>query len=190
MNGVTYQTVPSSHPSLANAVGDAMYALYDEDDALERTIACVETESESSAESSAISQHPADFASETFERELDLGLLSDLREQRAEVAEAVHRLHDGSYGVCEDCKQPIDIERLTAVPATRRCLTCQRASERRDSGGDFEAPVKMPTLGEADEFLPCDDDSFDDEWLSIEEQAVHVMRLGWRRCGTTFGVTT
>jgi DnaK suppressor protein len=37
---------------------------------------------------------------------------------------------DGSYGQCEECGLPIDLERLRATPFTSRCFDCQSAYER------------------------------------------------------------
>lgn len=46
-----------------------------------------------------------------------------------EVAEALHRLGSGAYGICESCRTPIALPRLRAVPAARFCLACQEAEE-------------------------------------------------------------
>jgi RNA polymerase-binding protein DksA len=52
-----------------------------------------------------------------------------------EVEAALKRLQEGNYGNCEDCAEPIALERLQVQPAARRCLRCQSAYERTHSGG-------------------------------------------------------
>jgi hypothetical protein len=42
-----------------------------------------------------------------------------------DIQEALDRMADGSYGVCQQCAQPINAERLHATPTTRWCPTCQ-----------------------------------------------------------------
>jgi DnaK suppressor protein len=51
----------------------------------------------------------------------------------AELDDALRRFDDGTYGLCEQCGEPIPIVRLEALPHVRLCLRCQRAedAERR-----------------------------------------------------------
>ena len=53
----------------------------------------------------------------------------DLQELRL-IDAAFLRLSDGSYGRCEDCELPIEIERLRATPFASRCFDCQTSYER------------------------------------------------------------
>jgi len=77
-------------------------------------------EAESSdAELSSYDQHPADSASDTLERELDLSLLDQLEHELAEVEAALARVDDGTYGVDEVTGAPIDPARLEAIPTAR-----------------------------------------------------------------------
>jgi RNA polymerase-binding transcription factor DksA len=75
-------------------------------------------------------QHPADEASELFERERDMGIEEDVEHLLAEVDAAMQRLEEGRYGICEACGRPIEDERLRAVPATRYCVEDQARLER------------------------------------------------------------
>jgi DnaK suppressor protein len=52
-------------------------------------------------------------------------------QQRAEVAAALARIDDGSYGRCVDCGREILQARLEARPATARCVPCQSKRDRR-----------------------------------------------------------
>jgi len=76
-------------------------------------------------------QHPADMASETFERAKDLSILIGMAAKIADIDRALERLAAGSYGVCEACGQPIGEARLEAWPAARFCRADQARSERR-----------------------------------------------------------
>ena len=72
-----------------------------------------------SAELSGYDQHPADQGSETFEREKDLSILEGLEADLAEIEAALQRVDEGTYGVDEVTGEPIDPERLDAVPTAR-----------------------------------------------------------------------
>ena len=77
-----------------------------------------------------LDQHPADAATETVEREIDLTLEESEAHLLAEVEAALGRIEDGSYGSCPRCKQPIPEARLEALPHARYCIDCQRQEER------------------------------------------------------------
>jgi RNA polymerase-binding transcription factor DksA len=89
-----------------------------------------ESERESLSELSSSDQHPGDIGSETFEREKDLSILEQVEAELADVAHALERLDQGTYGTCEACGQPIGDERLEALPAARFCLKDQALAER------------------------------------------------------------
>jgi RNA polymerase-binding transcription factor DksA len=68
-------------------------------------------------------QHPADTATDTFERERDIGLLDDLEAELRELEEALARIDAGTYGIDEETGRPIDPERLEAMPTARTNVT-------------------------------------------------------------------
>ncbi|CAN5527570.1 MAG: TraR/DksA C4-type zinc finger protein [Actinomycetota bacterium] len=82
------------------------------------------------SELSSVDQHPADQATETFEREKDLSILESTDEQMRDIDRALARVQDGSYGSCEVCGRPIGEERLRAKPAARLCIDHQREAEQ------------------------------------------------------------
>lgn len=71
------------------------------------------------------SHREADVGSETLQRELDLSLLKEFRNELSEVELALARLAEGSYGACAGCYDRIDPDRLEAVPAAWYCKACQ-----------------------------------------------------------------
>jgi RNA polymerase-binding transcription factor DksA len=89
-----------------------------------------ETEQESTSELSGFDQHPADVGTETFEREKDLSVLEQIEAELVDVEYALRRLDEGTYGTCEACGQPIDKDRLEAMPAARLCRDDQEKAER------------------------------------------------------------
>jgi RNA polymerase-binding transcription factor DksA len=83
------------------------------------------------SELTAVDQHPAEQASETLERELDLGVLESVESELRELEAALQRVDSGSYGTCEVCGKPIAQGRLEAKPATRYCVEDQAKVEAR-----------------------------------------------------------
>ena len=45
------------------------------------------------------------------------------------IRQSLQAIDDGSYGICEDCEEPISIERLKARPVTNYCITCKMRRE-------------------------------------------------------------
>lgn len=88
-----------------------------------------ESEEDSSAELSHFDQHPADSASDAFEREKDLSILDQVQAELDDVERALQRLDEGTYGRCEACGTEIGDERLAAVPAARFCIEHQSDAE-------------------------------------------------------------
>jgi DnaK suppressor protein len=73
----------------------------------------------------------ADTGSKTFEREHEMALAASHREILGQTERALSRLEDGSYGVCENCGNPIGKARLLAFPRATLCMTCKEREERR-----------------------------------------------------------
>jgi RNA polymerase-binding transcription factor DksA len=64
-------------------------------------------------------QDPVPDGSETNERETDLSILESLERDLVEVEAALARIDDGTYGLDEITGEPIDPERLEAIPTAR-----------------------------------------------------------------------
>jgi RNA polymerase-binding protein DksA len=73
----------------------------------------------------------ADTGSKTFEREHEMSLANNARDMLLQVERAIHRIDDGTYGVCERCGNPIGKARLQAFPRATLCMTCKQREERR-----------------------------------------------------------
>ena len=77
------------------------------------------TDGDESSELADYDQHPADSASDTFEREKDFSILEELEAELAELEAALARIDAGTYGTDEVTGDPIDAERLEVLPAAR-----------------------------------------------------------------------
>ncbi|TML86133.1 MAG: conjugal transfer protein TraR [Actinobacteria bacterium] len=75
--------------------------------------------------------HPADTATATLDRELDLSLEENSAEVLAAIDAALGRIDDGTYGICAKCGSQIPEERLEARPWSQLCIDDQRKVERR-----------------------------------------------------------
>ncbi|HOL10280.1 MAG TPA: TraR/DksA C4-type zinc finger protein [Bacillota bacterium] len=98
------------------------------------------------AELSSYDNHPADLGSETFEREKDLALWNNSHEILNRINDALNRINQGQYGICEECGAEIAIERLNAIPYTTMCIHCQQVNEshRQTRGRPIEEEVLFP----------------------------------------------
>jgi DnaK suppressor protein len=71
-----------------------------------------------------------DLASEERDREISFILSDRERVKIGAIDDALQRIGDGSYGICESCGLEIGEERLEALPFTRLCRDCQQDQER------------------------------------------------------------
>ena len=116
-------------------------------------------------ELSTIDNHPADLATELYDREKDLALLVHSEDVLKQVNEALEKIEAGTYGVCAKCNEMIPYDRLRAIPYTAFCIehteTNAVASDR-----PIEEDVILPPVDnsysnrEADDELQDDEDSF------------------------------
>src|SRR5439155_17155381 len=81
---------------------------------------------EETGESSTIGQHPADTADFTYQRELQQTTQQLLAREVEQVQAAMRARQTGTYGICQECGQPIPAERLQARPEATLCVDCQR----------------------------------------------------------------
>lgn len=79
---------------------------------------------------SAYSQHMADAGTDTFDRDFALSLVSSEQDALYEIEDAIKRIRNGTYGVCEITGKPINKERLLAVPFAKFSVEGQVEYER------------------------------------------------------------
>jgi DnaK suppressor protein len=72
---------------------------------------------------------PTDRASMESNRNSILRIRDRERKLIFKIQEALQRLNDGEYGICEECGEEIGIERLKARPVTTLCIACKSSQE-------------------------------------------------------------
>ena len=80
---------------------------------------------------SGYSQHMADAGTDTADRDFALNLISSEQAQIKEIDDALERMRQGTYGVCEITGRPIPASRLASVPHTRYSIEGQKELERQ-----------------------------------------------------------
>ena len=70
-----------------------------------------------------------DVASEERDREINYLLTDRDRGKLQSIDQALERIEQGTYGICESCEGEITSERLRAMPFTRLCVQCQSERE-------------------------------------------------------------
>jgi RNA polymerase-binding protein DksA len=82
--------------------------------------------------------HMADVGTDNFEQEFTLGLIESERQILREIQDALARVDDGSFGVCQGTGKPIPRVRLEAVPWAKYTIEYSRMLEQgkiaRDAG--------------------------------------------------------
>jgi DnaK suppressor protein len=73
---------------------------------------------------------PVDLAVRNYSKNVMLAVSENESRQLALVDEALMRLEDDEYGLCQNCEKPINQKRLAAIPWARYCLSCQELVEQ------------------------------------------------------------
>jgi DnaK suppressor protein len=71
-----------------------------------------------------------DQAGDERDRELSLLLTGRDKEKLAAINEALEKLKEGTYGICEECGDKVGQGRLKVMPLAKYCVTCQSRIER------------------------------------------------------------
>ncbi len=78
---------------------------------------------------------PTDRASLESDRNFELRIRDRERKLIGKIREAIERIDDGSYGLCESCEEEIGLARLKARPVTTMCIDCKTEQERQEKIG-------------------------------------------------------
>ncbi|WP_035340463.1 TraR/DksA C4-type zinc finger protein [Alkalihalobacillus hemicellulosilyticus] len=81
-----------------------------------------ESLSYSTGELSQYDNHPADTATDLYEREKDAALMEQLEHEHEEIEHALAKFDKGTYGICEETGKEIPYERLEAQPTARTVI--------------------------------------------------------------------
>lgn len=90
------------------------------------------------------SMHMADAGTDEFDRDFALSMISSEQDALYEIDEALIRIRDGTYGICELTGKKIEAKRLEAIPWTRFSAAAERQLEK-------EGGVSRAHLGRREE---------------------------------------
>ncbi len=88
------------------------------------------TQKDASSDLSAYSFHMADAGTDNFDREFALSMVSNEQEALYEINEALKRIENNTFGICEMSGKPIPKPRLDAIPWARYTVDCQEEFEK------------------------------------------------------------
>ena len=93
------------------------------------------------SEASAFGMHQADAGSDAYDRDFALSLLSQEQDALYEIDEALKRLANGVYGICEISGKNLLHARLEAIPFARYTVECQSQIEKQNKTNRVRQPV-------------------------------------------------
>jgi RNA polymerase-binding protein DksA len=110
-----------------------------------------ETLKKERSELSSMPFHMADAGSDNFEQEFALDLMDSEKKMLVEINDALRRIDDGVFGICEGNGESIPKARLNAIPWARFCVACAELNEKGQLTGEKEKPTGLiPFEGEED----------------------------------------
>jgi len=94
-----------------------------------------------------------DSVSEERTRELDMILTDREKQKLKQIDDALDRIEESTYGLCEECGVKIPRARLKVVPFAKYCVECKEAIEREEkyTREEPEEAVKKVPMAEAEE---------------------------------------
>jgi DnaK suppressor protein len=103
-----------------------------------------ETFKKERSELSSMPFHMADAGSDNFEQEFALDLMDSEKKMLVEINDALRRIEDGVFGVCEGNGESISKARLNAIPWARFCVACAELNEKGQLGEKEKASAVIP----------------------------------------------
>ena len=76
---------------------------------------------------------PSDRATSETEHINLLRIRDRERKLMSKIDEAIERLNNGAFGICEECGEDIDVERLNIRPVTTFCIRCKETLEAKEN---------------------------------------------------------
>ena len=140
---------------------------------------------ESLGELSLIDNHPADVATEVYERSRDVAQHDRLMHKVEAIDAALERFHQGVYGVCERCGKEIPQERLEILPSTALCTECSSQEERAEQHSLHREPVENEILNRP--FARTFNDDRDQTGFDGEDSWQAAARYGTSDSGQDLG---
>ncbi len=102
-----------------------------------------------------------DIASSERDRELSYMLGDRERKKVREIDNALIKIKEGTYGVCDECGEPISKKRLKVIPYSNLCINCQSRAEeeeKKQMSEDYIDHLSALTLLNEDEAFKDSDE--------------------------------
>lgn len=74
-----------------------------------------------------------DQASSEYMQSFSFRLRGRERYLMSKIEHALRKIEEGTYGVCEECDEPISLKRLEARPEAPLCIQCKEAQEKEEA---------------------------------------------------------
>lgn len=111
---------------------------------------------DASGDISSMPIHMADLGTDNFEQEFALGLMDSERKLLAEIVDALKRIDEGVYGICEGTGKPIARARLEASPWARYCIK-------------YATMVEQGLVSEGEKLIEEAEEEYEDELETTDE---------------------
>jgi RNA polymerase-binding transcription factor DksA len=91
---------------------------------------------DASGDLSAVPIHMADVGSDNFEQEQTLSFMQSEHGILIDIEDALVRVKEGTYGICEGCGNPIPRVRLNFIPYVNMCVKCAELVQNQEGRND------------------------------------------------------
>jgi RNA polymerase-binding transcription factor DksA len=118
--------------------------------------------------SSAFGMHQADAGSEAYEKDFALSLLSQEQDALYEIEEALKRIENKTYGICEMSGKTIPLARLEAIPFARYTVECQTRFEQ-ENRGKHRWETSPQFMDSTDNFFEEEEDGEEEDKTKVKE---------------------
>lgn len=89
---------------------------------------------ESGGEITSYPSHVADIGTDSSEMETLSLIITTVSQMLNDIDEALSKITDGTYGICEICGKEINPERLEFIPHTKLCIKCKEKEDNSVRG--------------------------------------------------------
>lgn len=113
----------------------------------------------------------ADLSLTDREQALDLKILGRQNFMLKKIDNALFRIKNGTFGVCDECEGEIEINRLRARPVATQCITCKEEGERSEANMLYEKRSHTQGKGFASNVIPL---RSNDDHVAVRLQAVNI----------------
>lgn len=73
---------------------------------------------------------PVDLAVKNYSKNVMMAVSENDSRQLVLINDALERIEDDEYGLCQNCENKITLTRLNVVPWARYCINCQELQEQ------------------------------------------------------------